>query len=94
MVGSRFRAPATGGRAALGAMLIGVPRESTPAGERPELHRAQRFAECSAPGHARGTGMRRFTAAEPCQTHRIESSKAYPRKREEPINIPIMNSFR
>jgi hypothetical protein len=38
--------------------------------------------------------MRRFTAAEPCQTQRIESSKEYLRKREEPINIPIMNRFR
>ena len=75
-------------------MLIGVSRESTPAGARPEPHSAQRFAECSAPGHARGTGMRRFTASEPGQTQRIESSKEYPGKREEPINIPIMNSFR
>jgi hypothetical protein len=32
--------------------------------------------------------MRRFTAAEPRQTQRIESSKKYLRKREEPIDIP------
>ncbi len=56
-VGSRFGARAAGGRVALGAMPIGVSRESAPAGARPVPHSAQRFAERSAPGHARGTGM-------------------------------------